>query len=216
MRSMHAQARAAHGSFGEFLRLVAARNDPAGCTPTAVADATGRPVHVTPADRGDPILAARRVMEQALTDVVAECLTSGVARTTLVENRGWLSLHDINRMTGRASPPRTAEVRSEWPQSETLHEIKETLSALTAAGRTLEADRLARSSRTFLRQWSATIPTTAPEDVTAHIAVVFRREYVKVWRQARSELLAEIRELGATKYARSRDAGPAADVTPRE
>ena len=209
---MHAQARAAQTNFEEFLRLVAVRNDESWCTPQTVAAATGRPVTLTDADRSNSTAAARRVMDQALTDVIAECLAAGVTRAALIENRGWLSISDVNRMTGHAIPPRAAEIRADWPQSATLDEVRRTLKSLTTERRTTEADRLARSSKAFLRQWATTIPTTPPEHVTAAIAVVFRREHAKVWKQARTELLADIRELGFTKPARSR---AAADVTPR-
>lgn len=203
MRSMHAQARAAQNHFDEFRRLVAVRNDPNWATPKTVAEATGRPVTLVPADLNNTAAAARRVMDQALTEAISECLAAGVTRAVLTDNRGWLSIADLNRMAGHASEPRAETLRAGWPQDAALAEVRKTLATLASERRSAEADRLARSSRSFLRQWTTTIPTTPPAEVADLVAVAFRREHAKAWKKARTDLLADIRELGA-KQAQSR------------
>lgn len=203
---------AADAALDEYARLVAVLENRSWRTPDIVSEATGRPVHIGPQDYGNSHQAAHRVMDEAMTDAIAECLSTGVTRADLTNNRGWLSHNDINRLVLRAAKPTTTDIRTGWPQAQALRGVQKTLSGLRHDHRTVEADRLARSARTFLRQWATTIPTTPPPEKTVQVAAVFRRDHVNAWRQARSELLAEIRNLVPATPARS---GPVADVTPR-
>lgn len=212
--TFHDRAAAADTALEAFIALVRLRDEPGWSDDAAaVAENTGRPVVLTPQDRGQLRWAARRVHDAALVDAIADCLEAGISKTRLNDCRGWLFQNELAGFIARAGRPSVESVRETWPQARALKATRADLTALLDQRRDAEAQALAKSARTFLRRWVITsIPPAAPEEVTARVATSRHAEHRATWIQARADLLKQIRSL-PDSVTTSGGTGSSADVS---
>jgi hypothetical protein len=178
----------------EYVRLVGILDDELVFEkPGAVEALLGHPVGPLAAHQ-NAYAAARAALDTELVEAVAAARAAGVPWQTLTDRRGWLSHNDLHGILERAKKPSVDNVGLNWPQRVALRTVTRDIQMLLDSD-PAEAQRLARSARTFLRRWFYQVPGTPPAETLKEIASMYRPDLLGAWKVARVQLKKDINEL---------------------